>query len=70
MKERDQAQSMAVASQNRDDWDTYRSLRSAVTQRLRTEKKCWQKRKLEECNNDSGKLWANVKGWLNWASSS
>ena len=70
MKERDQAQSMAVASQTRDDWDTYRSLRNAVTQRLKTEKKCWQKRKLEDCNNDSGKLWANVKGWLNWASSS
>ena len=25
---------------------------------------------MEACNNDSGKLWANVKGWLNWSTSS
>ena len=32
------------------------------------EKINWQKNKLEQCSNDSGKLWSNVKGWLNWSS--
>jgi hypothetical protein len=70
MKERDRAQMWAASSENREDWATYRALRNNVTKRLKTEKKNCQKRKLEDCNNDSGKLWANVKGWLNWATSS
>ena len=28
-----------------------------------------KKNKLETCNNDSGKLWKNIRGWLNWSSS-
>ena len=24
---------------------------------------------MESCNNDSGKLWKNILGWLNWCSS-
>ena len=27
------------------------------------------KKKLENCNNDPGKLWKNILGWLNWCSS-
>ena len=29
----------------------------------------WQKQKLENSSNDSGKLWKHVLGWLNWISS-
>ena len=29
----------------------------------------WQKKKLERCSNNSGKLWKNILGWLNWCSS-
>ena len=70
MKERDRAQVWASSSKKVEDWATYQSLRNKVTKLLKTEKKDWQKKKLEECSNDSGKLWANVKGWLNWSSSS
>ena len=70
MKERDRAQLWATSSKTKQDWATYRALRNTVTKRLKTEKNNWQKRKLEDCSNDSGKLWANVKGWLNWATSS
>ena len=41
-----------------------------MTKKLKSEKINWQKKKLEDCSNESGKLWANIKGWLNWASSS
>ena len=50
------------------DWSNYRALRNAVTKRLKTEKKNWQKVKLEQYDNDTGKLWSNVKGLLNWTS--
>ena len=32
----------------------------------------WQKKKLESCeeNGDTGKVWKNILGWLNWSSSS
>ena len=40
-----------------------------VTRSLRNDKYKWQKNKLETCNNDSGKLWKNIRGWLNWSSS-
>ena len=29
----------------------------------------WQEKTLENCNNDSGKLWKNILGLLNWSSS-
>ena len=70
MSERDKAQLWASTTGNRNDWGKYRYLRNKVTKNLKTEKKSWQKKKLEECNKDSAKLWANVKGWLNWSSSS
>ena len=55
MKERDRAQVWASSSKKVEDWATYRSLRNRVTKLLKTEKKDWQKKKLEECSNDSGK---------------
>ena len=70
MKERDRAQLWASSTHNQTDWASYRAFRNKVTKRLKSEKKDWQKRKLEECSNESGKLWANIKGWLNWSSSS
>ena len=70
MKDRDRAQLWASSTQNQTDWASYRVLRNKITKRLKSEKKDWQKNKLEECSNESGKLWANIKGWLNWSSSS
>jgi hypothetical protein len=36
---------------------------------LKNDKLQWQKRKLDSCDNNSGKLWKNILGWLNWCSS-
>ena len=66
MRERDQAQAWAVSTKNPEDWLSYKTLRNKVTKILKVEKIQWQKSQLEKCNNDSAKLWANVKGWLSW----
>ena len=68
MKKRNQAQVLATSTKNMQDWSNYRALRNAVTKKLKTEKKNWQKVKLEQYDNDTGKLWSNVKGLLNWTS--
>ena len=36
---------------------------------MKNDKLLWKEQKLENCNNDSGKLWKNILGWLNWCSS-
>ena len=65
MKKRDEAQKLAVATQSLEDWSNYKSIRNAVTKRIKDEKYNWQKNKVELCSNDSGKLWSHIKGWLN-----
>ena len=51
------------------NYNNFKVLRNKVTKNLREDKLNWQKKKLENCNNDSGKLWKNILGWLNWCSS-
>ena len=36
---------------------------------MRLEKKNWEKLKLSSTENDPGRLWKNVKTWLNWNNS-
>ena len=45
-------------------------MRNEVTALLRKDKLDWQQEKLDSCEqgSDSGKLWKNVLGWLNWSS--
>ena len=71
IKARDAAQVKAATSQLKEDWDQYRRLRNDLVVVKRKEKLAWQQQKLEECeeDGDSGKLWKNVLGWLNWSSS-
>ena len=45
-------------------------LQRGVSRKLRNDKQQWKKQKLKNCDNDSGKLWKNILGWLNWGSSS
>ena len=54
------------------DWVVYKRLRNDLTKVLHKEKLSWQKGKLDACEEaqDSGKLWKNVLGWLNWSSTS
>ena len=58
----------AASTKNNVDWENYKNLRNKVTKTLKTEKLTWQRNKFENCDNNSGKLWSNVKGWLNWSS--
>ena len=69
MKERDQQQKIASHSGFRDDWVKFKALRNQINNRLKYEERNWQKAKLEECGEDSSKIWKNVKGILNWKSS-
>ena len=72
IKKRDQAQQAAALSGSEEDWSKYKRLRNDITKVLRTEKTSWQQSKLQSCeeNFDTGKLWKNILGWLNWCSTS
>ena len=69
MRERDYAQSRASESRKTDDISNYKKLRNRVNNRLRKEKKNWKQDKLQECGENSGQIWKNILGWLNWKSS-
>ena len=66
MKARDTAQRNASLSQDPDDWRFYKNLRNTVTARMRLEKTCWEKGRLDHEHNTPTKLWKNIKTWLNW----
>ena len=72
IRDRNIAQQIATESGLNEDWDKYKKLRNDVTSQLRRDKHHWQQGKLESCEEtgDTGKLWKNVLGWLNWNSSS
>ena len=72
MKTRDLAQQTASASGLPEDWAKYKIVRNEVTSMLRKDKAEWQQKKLDSCeeSSDTGKLWKNVLGWLNWSSTS
>ena len=69
IKERNQAQEILSENKNQENYDKFKKLRNEVTKSLRNDKFRLQKQKLENCNNDSGKLWKNILGWLSWCSS-
>ena len=72
IQHRDAAQELAAATRSMEDWAVYKAERNEVTSLLRKEKLGWQKKKLDDCeeSQDSGKLWKNMLGWLNWSSTS
>ena len=72
IKDRDRAQEVAALSGSQEHWSVYKQLRNDLTTVLRKEKLSWEQGKLEQCeqDQDSGKLWKNVLGWLNWSSTS
>ena len=72
IRDRDKAQQAAALSGSEEDWATYKYLRNDLTKLLRKEKVSWQQEKVEACEHsqDSGKLWKNILGWLNWSSTS
>ena len=56
MKERDFAQKKPVFSKNVFDWKEFKRIRIKVNNRLNFEEKHWQKIKIEECGDNSGKV--------------
>ena len=70
MEARDKAQKKAVDSKSDVDWADYKELRNRITGRIKLAKSEWQTQKLESCQGDSGKVWGNILGWLNWSSTS
>ena len=70
INERNSAQKLAFETKKQADWDNYRKLRNQINNRLKKEKQSWQKAKLENCENEnnSAKIWGNIKTWLNWSS--
>ena len=69
IKERDDQHKKASESHSREDWTKFKHLRNNINNRLKFEEKKWQRLKLEECGQNSSKIWKNVKGVLKWKSS-
>ena len=69
IKERNTAQELLSENKNVENFERFKALRNKVTKNLKYDKFKWQKQKLDSCSNDSGKLWKNILGWLNWCSS-
>ena len=69
IKDRNAAQERLSENKCDENLQVFKRLRNNVTKSLRNDKFKWQKKKLEDCNNDPGKLWKNILGWLNWCSS-
>jgi hypothetical protein len=69
IKERNTSQEHFSENKNDLNFEKFKTLRNKVTKKLRNDKLQWQKQKLNSCNNDPGKLWKNILGWLNWCSS-
>ena len=65
---RNDLQKKAADTNNPNDWSEYKKVRNKVNNRLKHEKKDWQRNKLESVENDASKSWKNIKGWLNWTS--
>ena len=69
MKVRDELQKLASETKDRDDWARFKHMRNRINNRLKYEESHWQKLRLDECGNNPGKVWKNIKGILNWQSS-
>ena len=64
-----EAQKLAAQTKDQDDRRHYKNLRNAATARMKEEKRLWEKKKLDNSQNDPSTIWKNVKGWLNWNNS-
>ena len=69
---RDKAYQLAYRRGLDSDWTGYKQLRNQAISQLRKDKINWQQGKLDSCEegSDSGRLWKNILGWLNWTSTS
>ena len=66
MNERDMLLNEAKSTGDVGAWSNFRKIINRVTAKLRSDKDSWQRESLKRCENNSGKLWKNVLGWLKW----
>ena len=66
---RNEAHEKAMKTKHQDDWRNYKNLRNTATSRMKSEKRAWEKVKLNNSEQNTSTLWKNVKGWLNWGKS-
>ena len=69
IKERNIAQARLSENKTEINFIKFKKIRNKVTENLKNDKIQWQKKKLKNCDNDPGKIWKNILGWLNWSSS-
>ena len=69
IKDRNAAQENLSGNKSDENLQVLKKLRNNVAKSLRKDKIKWQKKKLEDCTKDPGKLWKNILGWFNWCSS-
>ena len=69
IKERDNLQREASDNNDKEAWKKFKTLRNNINNRLKFEERKWQKVKLDECGENSSKIWKNVKGILKWKNS-
>ena len=66
---RDNLLSQAKSSGLAEDWNKFKKARNEITGKLRLDKETWKRKSLENCGNDSARMWKSVLGWLNWSNS-
>ena len=69
LEKRNEAQKRACESKDPDDWRAYKNLRNTATSILKSEKREWEKHKLNGANHNPETIWRNVKSWLSWGNS-
>ena len=69
LKFRNEAQERAAFTKDPDDWRAFKNLRNTATARLRSEKRDWEKQKLDAAKHNPATIWKNVKSWLSWGNS-
>ena len=69
MKNRDHLLKIASETKSQTDWKNYKLLRNKVNNRLKYEENKGRRDAMEECGDNSAKVWKKVKCILNWNSS-
>ena len=65
MTDRDRLHKTASETQKPEEWRKFKDLMNKINNRLKSEEKDWQRKKLNDCEDDSEKLWKNLKNILN-----
>ena len=66
MEERNLAQQAAISSKDIDRFRVYKNIRNKVNNMIKSDKRSWEKLKLDHMANNSGNLWRNIKEIMNW----